>query len=359
MKKTKQYLVALVVFMILVLPSTVFAAETDREEWTNNQTVSVTIAEEYLEEGKVFTADDFPEVDIAGIFIRNKSEQKVDELLLVLNTSDVSEVEAAVAELNENPIVSSAAHVEEVPFESVIKLNKHEMTMKVGEKVTLKVEEKQLFRPSMSYSGIYVSLSDYDEEKVYTVDDFPQYELESVDQMYDNLFSLELKEDNYFNVINALNAFAADPDIKDVSTVGVGYADWIIVSWKPSNQSVVKLDYPDDFTGTKYENEDGMLQYTDEIVVEGLKEGETTITYDYYHDGYQGTATCTVKVVNADVPSEEPATATHNNYGSNVNNSAKSPKTSQSMTPTLIFTCLLCISSIVIIAILKKGKVKT
>ena len=175
-------------------------------------------------------------------------------------------------------------------------------TIKVGDTLTIKPENREgKFEnheyESFSLDRIHVQLIDYDPEKEYTAEDFPQFDFASVEKIRylgDVYFYLTLTQPGYYNVCKAVNKLALDPAILSVSVnFETGSAHILIAAkpeWKVSDSSIAdfegkttSLDDPGSYYQIRAWDSDTIIGFTKtntgEITIKGLKPGRVTVSY--------------------------------------------------------------------------------
>ena len=80
------------------------------EQYSDNSVV-ITIKDEYVDFDKQYTAKDFPGVDIKEIEITNYEKTRSQSGYITLNTSGEAEVRKAIETLRKNPIIKTATCV--------------------------------------------------------------------------------------------------------------------------------------------------------------------------------------------------------------------------------------------------------
>ncbi|MCL2797839.1 MAG: hypothetical protein FWD58_07285 [Firmicutes bacterium] len=281
--------------------------------WTNDNTVYVQLKETpAMTSAKLadFIANISESAGIKEHYILEAYEGSVMQLLLVLSGSGDEAVSSAVAFLQAHPSVAYARAYGSVPFEAenTLKIAASPATVGVGETVTLKIEGGlRVYQQSFSFDQVIVSPKKQNLAKEYTPADFPQAEVAKVELAYilsgSASFTLTLAQNDYFNVIKAVDAFARDSAIASAYLNGWGFPDvYCSDRWEISDTSVA------DFSNkvpTWWDGDGTVLGYDvvpgadGAVTVKGLKVGKATVTYTPSRGWYLGTeyaVTCEITV---------------------------------------------------------------
>ena len=271
-----------------------YSKETKNEEtdWSNDNSIIVEIQPKYFNEVLQDVSGAFSLLDLKAVYITNKAEDDMYSYLvlrLVLNNGGQDNLNAAITKLQKDPRVKEASVSNDVPFETIntLQLTKSIDNIKVGETVAIKPEgELKVYKKQFLFDRITISLNDYDPNKEYTPADFPQFNIASIikhEYSWGTYFILTLAQPGYFNVLKAVNAFALDSKIKNVTAEPIAYLTVVYPpKWKISDTSIAEL-------------------ITDEnggVTIKGLKPGTITITYTpSLGDSYGPEVTCEITVI--------------------------------------------------------------
>jgi len=308
-KKLKKIIVLITVLAVMFLSAFIFSGceiflpinngnnnnnENDGGEWTNDNAVYVGINQNYVNKALQDGISFFAELDLKAAFITEKyfdSDFEYLRMLLVLNGGK-TEQEAAIVLLRADERVGWVSAVSDVPFETVntLSLLPSANTLKVGETITIKPQGSvAVYLPNFVFDEVIVTLKNYNPNKTYTVADFKEVNLASLEwsswgfsdgRAY---FTLKLAEPGYFNAIKAVHALSLNPNIQSAFLNSLGYpCVWYPCEWEISDTSVA------DFVNKEPQIWDGnnnVIKYlpipneNDEIEIKGLKPGTVTITY--------------------------------------------------------------------------------
>jgi len=297
----------LLVTLCLCIGQTAVVADEPAEEgdWNNDNSIFAEIKSEYVDEVLEDVSGAFSDLlDLQATYITQKviydDEYRLN-LRLVLNNGSKAELDAAIAKLTADKRVKSAEAFDDVPFETIntMSLSASSYTVKVGDTITVKPEgELKIYEPTVSFDSILVSLENYDPEKEYTPDDFPQFELASVEKLgtTGGCFVLTLENPGYFNVHKALHEFALDSAFIIVEPNGLCHEDWVLFSeWSISDTLIADFFDKEPFHEYK------------EATIKGLKPGIITLTYVQsmgYYLAEDYPVSCEITVTEPDITPE-------------------------------------------------------
>lgn len=305
------------------------------DPWSYDDSILVNVKPEQIVEGKKYVPSDFPEVDASRVVIFKKSHD-VLELIIVLNSIDEEKLPSAIEALSKNPLVESATNNKFLPYQSSATLNMTEATVKVGDEITLECVSSDLSgQGGFKDNLVVVGLKDYDETKVYTPADFPEYDISEVRldilEHGENKLELVLKNPGYYNLCNTIDALSKDANVNYVSYVIYPGGALPECNWSVSDTSIATVESRD---AGFYKNG----------VVTALKPGKTTVTLEVgYHDNNKAYVTCELTVTEAPTKEEtttdeEPTTSTEKEETAKpvIEDSKISPKTGDTAYSVLI-----------------------
>lgn len=151
---------------------------------------------------------DFPEAKVTQVVYTAYRQGEFLELLLVVDLADGDTLEAAANRLKANAAVETVQPNREVPFESVMVPTYTKIQLRVGETMELGILGGRLYAQGYSHDCISVTISD-NSSKIYTVEDFPELDLNEV-KKYESYslateWKLYLKKPGYFALIESLD----------------------------------------------------------------------------------------------------------------------------------------------------------
>ena len=274
------------------------------ETWTNENTVEVYVEEPYIDEIRLDPEAAFARLNPAAVYINQLRSYDTGgmKLLIVLPESGEEAQKAAIEALLEDPRVSSARPHDDAPFESVntLHLVSETDTLYVGDSVTIRPEgELHIYWDTYQNTDLFIIPKNYDHNKKYAIEDFPQVSLKAIQQYAAGYLQLTLDGEatGYFQLVHAAHTLATSPDIYAAWTIdaptGIRPAAYCTVS-NPSVAQFTKLEaeeYADDtLVGKADENGD--------YILEALAPGKVTVTYyNHYINGKVYTAQTEITVV--------------------------------------------------------------
>ena len=321
--------VILMTAMLLLAVSFGMAGAAETEEWSNDNTINVTIKSEYVKQVMSDIEGTFADINPAAVYITQIEDPEVYitpqidpnpiymTVLLVLNDNEDAARQAAIAKLTANPAVQRAEKYGYVPFEptSTLRINPSKATIKVGETVTLTPEGSvNEYLQEFDFESFEVGILNCDPGKEYAPSDFPQYnDIASVRKLssyYENnititYFDLKLGTPGYFNMIKAVNAFSLSSDYCSVCPYGIGrLAMMIPPEWKISDDTIAdysnKEEHVTDGDGNVIEYRPVLIKEKNAVDIKGLKPGSVTVSYYPSIGGYYVSsqfASCEITVV--------------------------------------------------------------
>ena len=239
-------------------------------EWSNNTAVYARIKKKYRNNVYNEIEDIFKGYEYKEIYIVEKYydyDATINYKLLFLLKDD--DHEKFINLISQNEMVEIAYKCEDIPFEGYDnrKLVSKSNTIKVGEELQISIEgDFKIYHQEFIYSGLWIKLADFDWDKDYSKEDFPNIDINSVKKYSfrkDSLF-LELSKQDYFNLMYTSNVLSRMININEVNFV---YSNTVMPIWESSDSSVVKLK--NEFNNSK------------QIEIIGLKPGKATITFDW------------------------------------------------------------------------------
>ncbi len=254
-----------------------------------------------------YSPADFPEVEASEVYIIEKDKSDLT-LALILESSGEEALASAKEALRENELVKKVSNNGYFPFRSTVEVDKSEVTLRVGEEVTLEMESVNISTHSPFINNLLVKLTDgiYEEDKVYTVEDFPEYyDLLDVHKM-DNtpvgsgylLFRMG-GEGSFLDICRRMDRAAQDERF-DIIYNGIRAVNIVVAplppltsEWTVADPTVVAIMEGNGFTSS---------EKVSRIAIKALKEGTTTVTLEHGGNALSSppTATCTVTVVGAE-----------------------------------------------------------
>ncbi|MDI9486705.1 MAG: hypothetical protein QM214_02155 [Bacillota bacterium] len=304
-----------IVFGLIIALASVFVGcgpiKVSDEIWDNQNAVYVDIDPEYVT--KVFDKWEkaFSDLGLKAVFITKKTfngaydnEDPALTLLLVLKKGGAEKQAAAVEKLKADKRVLSARIVDDVPFEPINTLHfeEEEIQAKVGDTITLAVSgESMVYEQRFSFESIFpIVLKDYDKEKTYTPEDFPNSGASSIKEMnlsYADYLQLSLETPGYFNAIKAVHAVAQNANVLAVMlTPVIGPAIHFPDRWFVSDTTLAEITNLK-AKGTGYY--DGKRSDGQRVAAEVLcnQAGTFTVTFTQsLGNRMGGSATCTIIV---------------------------------------------------------------
>ncbi len=239
-------------------------------EWSNNTAVYARIKKKYRNNVYNEIEDIFKGYEYKEIYIVEKYydyDATINYKLLFLLKDD--DHEKFINLISQNEMVEIAYKCEDIPFEGYDnrKLVSKSNTIKVGEELQISIEgDFKIYHQEFIYSGLWIKLADFDWDKDYSKEDFPNIDINSVKKYSfrkDSLF-LELSKQDYFNLMYTSNVLSRMININEVNFV---YSNTVMPIWESSDSSVVKIK--NEFNNSK------------QIEIIGLKPGKATITFDW------------------------------------------------------------------------------
>ena len=168
--------VALALSMLAVFPIPTLGEE-DVMEWTYDNSIVVTINTDTPQQ---FTPEDFPGIECERVLAVSKSttnEGIIYKLVLVLRDSGEYNVEKAIEIVQKDSRVQGVRKNDEYEFcEPRIILNKSSDTLRIGEKIDLKIQQFIISKLDYKDFGVYFSIdSDVIDDSNLTTDSFKEY----------------------------------------------------------------------------------------------------------------------------------------------------------------------------------------
>lgn len=347
MKKMLHRLAALSLCAALCMGLTagVEAVPPPMEEWTNDNAIEFSVKPEYRDEVLADPEGAFAGLHPAGTYITRVSKKDGGwmDILLVLSESGKQVQQEAIQTLLADPRVSYVRKCMDAPFEDVntLQLSAEANTIHVGERVAIKPEgEIRIYSSPYSRLSLCATPKDFDPNKEYTVEDFPQLPLKEVkeysygeiyeggyDEIYEFALVLDKENPDYFDFIRAADLLARSSDISNV------HLNPIVGTMRWSEFCTVSDSSVAQFTNTKTDDYvDGELvgkaNEDNEYILEGLGPGKVTVTY--YHYGYHGspyTAQMDITVLDNEPQSSDGDDTPQNDFSEINNSQSNNPKT--------------------------------
>lgn len=340
-----------------------------------DNSIAFSVKPEYRDEVLADPEGAFAELHPAGVYIRGVSKKDGGgmTILLVLPERGEQAQQEAIEALSDDIRVSYVRKYNDAPFENVntLSLSSETNTIHVGERVAIRQEgELRIYSAPYNRSSLFATPKDFDPNKEYTAEDFPQIPLKEVKkcshgEIHDEVvteiteFNLVLDKENpdYFDFIHAADILARSSDIADVHlepiTGMIRWSEFCTVSDSSIAQFTnTKTDEYADDTLVGKANEDG------EYILEGLVPGKVTVTY--YHYAYRGspyTVQTEITVVdNEPQSSDTPDTPRNDSSESNYSQS-NNPKTGD--VSVLVAVALFVLAGVIgIWMVMRKSKFK-
>ena len=150
--------VALAVLMLAVFPIPTLGEE-NVMEWTYDNSIVVTINTDTPQQ---FKPEDFPEIDCERVLAVSKSttnEGIIYKLVLVLRDSGEYNVEKAIEIATKDPSVTNASKNEKYnQLDNRVDLNHSQYTLKIGEKVDLKIVNVNVENSTYFKTGVFFTI---------------------------------------------------------------------------------------------------------------------------------------------------------------------------------------------------------
>lgn len=325
----KKKILAVTMIVGILISMFVFTASavSNTSEITYENSLTVRID---TKEIRTFSPSDFPEVSIKDIYYISRYYYDgygyLNYLVIVLNEDMGDKRQEYIEKLRKNPLTDGVYYNEDVEFEPSLIPTENKIEVKVGENFDLHFLHFEVppFEKLIT-NKIVFSLEDnvFDENKVYSVADFPEYNFtELIQYEYDdesgvmkrgNDFTATLSTDSYIDYLIIANKLANDNNIFSITPASnYNHTPPVFARWQISDLSILTYDM-----GDPYYVPEGATLITwleDKAIFKALKEGKAIITYQighFYEDvEHFATATCEVVVTSADKPTKpiEPST---------------------------------------------------
>jgi len=313
----------LVVLIALVMCLGTFSVSaSDEIPWDGENSILVTVS---TATDKSFTEADFPEVDCKAVTVASKKMENgsfVYELILEIGTGKT--LMQAIADVKENPAVTSARRNVYCVLYPVLTLDKKSITLFVGETVDVNIETFDTYHNSCYYHGVVFSVDpeafSIDTQNfgidVYPLIKEPEYYEYICDELYYDIdreylgeklgtspinkyFAL-ISEDGLsgnekYKIVEEVNAFLGISGVLTAEPCGTvaPFAMMPVEQWSVADTSIAGLSLSG---GEVIETIQGCkLEQTAHIT--GLSKGTTTLTLykrDYAQDA---TVTCSINVI--------------------------------------------------------------
>ena len=244
-------------------------------EWTNEQSVYAVVKAQYVSEVLANVEDAFKNYKFKDVYVRGKTIATPQTLpltvLFVLDESGVENQKAFEELLHFDERISATWDCRDLPFETVDTryLDVAKDIIEVDE--VLEISMKGFLNAHHSpfeFNGVWVTLTNFNENKTYKSSDFPQVKVAYVEGQKGKFF-LKLSEPSYFNVIKAADALSRVSTIKSVE---FDYGNVISPPppiWKISDRMVAE-----------FVDELGWVHHDKPVTIIGLKAGKVTISLD-------------------------------------------------------------------------------
>lgn len=235
----------------------------DTLEWTNDDAVYVTIDKQYREQVLDDLSATFSNYNYKKVYVVEKIANEYESLNYQLLFIIDSDQEEFINQLLLNEKVKSAEKCKDLPYESFDEryLKYDSDTIKVGDTLTITMSgEADIYRQYFLYNSLYVTPVNFDENKEYTEEDFPELNnIQSIQNKKTELI-INIKDSSYFNIIKTVSKLAQS---KNIESVRLRPFDVIYPIWE--------IDHPE---LVEFEMEIGS------ITIKAVAPGKVTITYD-------------------------------------------------------------------------------
>ena len=240
----------------------------DNLMWENVNSVYADIKADYKDDILADVEGAFETLHFQKVYVtkKDKNQWSPITLLFILDETGAENQEEFIRLLTQDRRIISARKCRNLPYESVNNqyIETEKTTIAVGESisVTLKGDSADVYVQPFDFGGLFVKPNKI---KDYTVEDFKGINLNSVTKEDNGWFYLELKEENYFDLIKALDIMSRLSTTEEVMPDTSNVASPPPPSWQVSDPTIVKLE-------TNSEN-------YETAVVTGLKAGTVTVEW--------------------------------------------------------------------------------
>lgn len=210
----------------------------------------------------------FSSLSFQKVYVAEKNTNEWTPLILLFVLNDGGELtqKELVNLLEEDERINHASAVRDLPFETVDTryIEKEKDTISVGETLQLTlIGNIDYYVQPFDFKGFFVKPATV---KKYNVKSFPGIELKSITEYEEGWLYLELKEEGYFNVVNACDKVARLSEIESAEKDKRNVVSIINPIWQASDETIASI-------------ETNLEKYTS-VMLTGLKQGKVTIDYD-------------------------------------------------------------------------------
>lgn len=240
----------------------------DNLTWENVNSVYAEIKADYKDDILADVEGAFETLRFQKIYVTKKdiNQWSPITLLFILDETGDTKQEEFIRLLTQDERVMGAQICRDLPYQSVNNqyIEAEKTTISVGEsiKVTLKGGSADVYIQPFNFGGLFVKPNI---DKDYTLEDFQNINLKSVTKKDNGWFYLELKEENYFNLIKALDILSRLSTMEEVVPDQSNVFPTPPPSWQVSDPTIVDIK-------TNSEN-------YETAVITGLKAGTVTVEW--------------------------------------------------------------------------------
>lgn len=268
-KKILGLVVATVMLLVVLGLTGCKPKEDDNLEWTNDNAVYVFIKSGF--ESKILSdiEGSFKTLTFKKVYATEKSINDYTPLVLlfILHESGAERQQDFIDLLRQDERVNHASVNRDLPFDTVDtrRIESAKDTIAIGETLTLMVKGNiNSYIKPFGFEGFFVKPV---VNKTYTVADFPQVDLKSVEASENGWIYLELAKEGYFEVIKAMNALSRLSMIDKVLADKSENTFIPPAKWEISDTSVAVFESA---AGGGYPT----------AIIKGVKTGKVTIDFD-------------------------------------------------------------------------------
>ncbi len=241
--------------------------EWDNLEWTNDNVVFADIKFGFEDEILKNVEGSFKDLTFQKVYVieKNTSDDVSLKLLFVLNETGVEKRQEFINLLGQDDRIYHAYHRRDLPFATVDTryIEKEKNTITVGETLRLEIKGNiDFYEQPFKFNGFLVKPV---VNKTYTIKDFSQVNLKSIEARKDGWLYLELATEGYFELIKAVNALSRMSTIEKVMFDRSEVFFIPPATWQISDTSIAV------FESTNY---DCFI-----AIIKGIKPGKVTIEY--------------------------------------------------------------------------------
>lgn len=260
----------LIIFFMLVIAFVMVGCSSENNneyyKWNNYEAVYVTIDDNQSNDVFLNINKSFEKFQYKKAYIVNK---KIDNncviSLTILFVID-DNLDKFIANLKEDPNIKYYEICKDLPYESIDNryFEYENNTIKVGDELKISLrggEDSDIYQQKFVYDSFYITPTDYDENKDYSVDYFGEVDSISCMEKYKDKLLVILNTLNYYELINTMDILARTDYIQQIY---FNYIDVIPPIWEISDEEIVDVTINDD----------------NSITIKALKSGAINIKYD-------------------------------------------------------------------------------